>query len=244
MISNFTKKVIRLFKIIWTCDALWFKGLRYGVAAGIEHTAVLKRLSCKTVIDIGSSRGQFALAARHSCPDAFIVSFEPLQEAAVIFRRLFSADAAIDLHNSAIGQSSARAIMHVSGRDDSSSLLPISALQENLFPGTREVRTVEVGVAPLDAFLRRDDIIGPALLKLDVQGFELDALIGCESLLSNFEWVYCECSFVELYSGQKLTADVIEWLSVRKFRTKGIYNPLYDHDGQVIQADFLFQRNE
>ena len=75
----------------------------------------------------------------------------------------------------------------------------------------------------------------------DMQGFELEALRGCESLLANFEWIYCECSFVELYSGQKLVADVIDWLSNRGFRLMGMYNPSYDRNGQSIQADFLFR---
>ena len=74
-------------------------------------------------------------------------------------------------------------------------------------------------------------------------GFELEALQGCESLLSKFEWVYCECSFVELYSGQKLTADVIDWLSSKVFGLKGMYNPVYDREGQSMQADFLFQQS-
>ena len=77
-----------------------------------------------------------------------------------------------------------------------------------------------------------------------MQGFEWEALRECESLLSKFEWVYCECSFVELYLGQKLAADVIDWLANRGFRLKGMYNPSYDRYGQAIQADFLFWRDE
>ena len=98
-------------------------------------------------------------------------------------------------------------------------------------------------VKPLNELLSHEDICSPAMLKLDVQGFELEALQGCESLLSEFEWVYCECSFVELYLGQKLVSDVIEWLSKKKFRIKGVFNPSYDNKGSVIQADFLFQRS-
>ncbi len=82
------------------------------------------------------------------------------------------------------------------------------------------------------------------MLKLDVQGFEYEALSGCESMLSSFDLIYCECSFVELYSGQKLAADVVDWLSARGFRIKGIFNPAYDGQGQTIQADILFQRDE
>ncbi len=216
--------------------------LRNNVAAGVEHIAVLSPLGCKHVVDIGANRGQFALVARHNFPNATIISFEPLPKPAALFRRVFAADDATVLHVVAIGPKSEQCTMHVSGRDDSSSLLPISSLQEEIFPGTSEVETVDVRVAPLDVFVDEGDIVAPAMLKLDVQGFELDALRGCESLLSNFKWVYCECSFVELYSGQKLAADVIEWLSSKGFRIKGMYNPTYDLKGVVIQGDFLFEK--
>lgn len=214
------------------------------MAASIEHKTVLRNLECRSVIDIGANRGQFALVARHNFTSAKIISFEPLPKPAALFRRVFATDDATVLHVAAIGPKSEQCAMHVSGRDDSSSLLPISSLQEDIFPGTSEVETIDVRVAPLDAFVDESDIVAPAMLKLDVQGFELDALRGCESLLSRFEWVYCECSFVELYSGQKLAADVIDWLSSKGFRIKGMYNPAYDHEGQAVQADFLFQRND
>ena len=97
-------------------------------------------------------------------------------------------------------------------------------------------------MAPLEAFLKAEEISSPAMLKLDVQGFEHEALIGCESILPNFDSVYCECSFVELYSGQKLAFEVIDWLSARDFCLMGVFNPAYDRHGRAIQADFLFGR--
>ena len=237
-------KARKLLNIAREANRLWLRALGHGVAASVEHKAVLRNLDCRSVIDIGANRGQFALAARHNFPNANIISFEPLSEPATVFRRVFSFDNAVTLHNTAIGPKLEQRAMHVSGRDDSSSLLPISSLQEEIFPGTSEVETVDVRVAPLDAFIDEGDIVAPAMLKLDVQGFELDALRGCESLLPKFNWVYCECSFVELYSGQKLAADVIDWLSSKGFRIKGMYNPAYDREGQAVQADFLFLRND
>ena len=80
------------------------------------------------------------------------------------------------------------------------------------------------------------------MFKLDVQGFELEALRGCESLLGRFEHVYCECSFVPLYEGQALADEVIAWLRERGLRLVGVYNLACDREGQAVQADFLFER--
>jgi FkbM family methyltransferase len=217
--------------------------LRHGVLAGAEHRHVLSR-NLGTVVDIGANRGQFALAIRQWAPQARVISFEPLPGPASIFRRVFSDDDMVSLHQAAVGPASVRQKMHVSARDDSSSFLPISSVQTTMFPGTGEVTTVDVHVGPLEEFVKADELRSQAMLKLDVQGFEFEALIGCDSMLPNFDWVYCECSFVELYSGQRLACDVIDWLFLKGFRLEGVFNSANDAKGQAIQADFLFSRND
>ena len=237
-------KANKLLKIAMTLNPLLLRALRYGVAASIEHMCILRHIECSTVVDIGANRGQFALLLRHYFSNARIISFEPLAEPAAKFRKVFANDKAVVLHEVAIGPNEATVMMHVSGRDDSSSLLSITAAQSEIFPGTEEVATREIRVAPLDAFVTADEIRAPAMLKLDVQGFEYEALIGSEALLLYFDLVYCECSFIELYSGQKLVSEIIAWLSARGFVLIGVYNSSYDRLGIAIQADFLFARND
>ena len=82
----------------------------------------------------------------------------------------------------------------------------------------------------------------PALLKIDVQGYELAVLAGCDSLLAAFAFVYVECSFVELYDGQALATDVVDFLSARGFALAGVYNLTYNRVGAAVQGDFLFSR--
>lgn len=217
--------------------------VQYRVLAGAEHRNVFPR-SLQTVIDIGANRGQFSLAVREWVPGARVISFEPLPGPAAIFRNVFSGDDQVLLHEAAIGPRREQRAMHVSGRDDSSSLLPISSVQTAMFPDTEEVASANVTVAPLDEFVAADELRTPAMLKLDVQGYEYEALIGCELLLSHFDLIYCECSFVELYSGQKLASEIIGWLSTKGYGLSGVFNPTYDRDGQAIQADFLFARGD
>ena len=215
--------------------------VRHHIAAGVEHTRVLKGLDCQTVIDIGANRGQFALAARHCFPQATIVSFEPLSGPAERFRHVLARDPGIALHQVAVGAASGEATIHVSGRDDSSSLLQLTTLQGSLFPGTAEVRTETVRVGRLSEFVDRESINPPALLKLDVQGYELETLKGCQGMIDCFLYIYAECSFVELYEGQAFADEVIAWLHEREFHICGAYNVAYDAQGIAIQADLLFK---
>jgi len=237
---NFATKTCKLASIL--AVPAWLRALlQQRVAAGVEHAGVLRNLgSVRTVVDVGANRGQFALAARHCFPAAQIISFEPLAGPAAIYRSVFVKDKRTKLIEAALGPETGEAIIHVSERDDSSSLLPITPRQNELFPGTAEAGEKKIRVTRLSEHLPDKAIQAPALLKLDVQGFELQALAGCEDRLSRFAWVYAELSFMELYSGQALADDVIAWLRERGFTLRGVYHMVYDREGRAVQADFLF----
>ncbi len=218
--------------------------LRHGVAAAVEHDEALGQLTLRTVVDVGANRGQFALFALHAFPAAMIVSLEPLAAPAARFRRVFAKERRVTLHHAALGPETGQSTMHVSAHDDSSSLLPITATQGRLFRGTNEVRTETVRTAPLSEFLDGGSIEEPALLKLDVQGYELEALRACGELLDKFAYVCAEGSFIELYEGQVLADDLIAWLRERGYELVRSYGAVSDEHGQIIQADMLFKRSD
>ena len=231
------KKLIFLLRYPRLIRAL----IQYQLFATVEHAMIIGNRFA-TIVDIGANKGQFTLACRTLSPSSKIISFEPLPSAATRFEEFFKDDQNVRLFKTAIGPLKAQGLMHISARDDSSSLLPMGKEQVMAFPGTEEVGTINVDVAPLSDLLKPSDISAPALLKIDVQGYEFEVLLGCESLLNDFEQVYCECSFVELYTGQKMVDSVIDWLYQHGFRLAGIYNASYDDGGKAIQADFLFHR--
>lgn len=221
---------------------VWRRGLRHSVGASIEHDAALKLLRPAMIVDIGANRGQFALFCADRFPSADIISFEPLAGPAACYRRVFDGLNNVRLIEEAIGPEEAETQIHISKRDDSSSLLPISKLQSSLFPGTEFLQTATIRAAPLCVSISADAIIQPALLKIDVQGFELEALEGCKELLPRFRWAYVECSYLELYEGQSLAPAVIAFLEAQGFRQSGEFNRVTDKSLGPVQADFLFER--
>ena len=233
-----TNRITKLLNILY--DKLFLSALFKGTAAGTEHLRMLNNLDCNHIIDIGANKGQFALVSRKRFPKARIDSFEPLSEAADIFEKVFKNENNTFLHRIAIGRKEESHTIHVSNKDDSSSLLPIGKNQTSLFPGTQELEQRSIKVAPLESIISRNDIQQPAMLKIDVQGYELEALYGCQSLLDRFNYIYCECSFVELYKGQALAHEVIDLLHQNNFKLSGMYHVHYDKLGVAIQGDFLF----
>ena len=215
--------------------------LRHGVVSTLEPQPMLLRLRPSIVVDVGANRGQFALDVTKAVPRARIVAFEPLANEAAVFRKLFSTFHNVELHQRALGAAPGKAQLHVAGAADSSSLLRIGDLQEKLFPGTAEVEVVDVDVETLDHALAEVDLSGASLLKIDVQGYELEVLRGGPLSLSQFRWVYVELSFVELYKGQPLAHDGIAFLAAASFVLvdTGIPSRV---EGRTIQQDFLFER--
>ena len=132
-------------------------------------------------------------------------------------------------------------MIYVSRRPDASSLLPI-AKQSEIFPGTELKEERIIPIARLTKYLSSEDVKSPALLKIDVQGYELEVLKGCDPLLSLFRFVYVEASFIELYQGQALAGEVILYLVHRNFRLSGVYNQVTDSTRRPVQADFLFKK--
>jgi len=240
MFKHTLRKARKLIRAL--TDLTYMQALRMGVAPGIEHEAVLKTLSCDAVVDIGANKGQFALVARRVFPDASLVAFEPLVRPAAVFARLFRRDDKVEFHRIGIGPVAENRVMYLSAAEDSSSILPIGEEQIRIFPGTQEAGRETVQMLRLDEVWGCEAEAKNGLLKIDVQGFELDVLKGCEGVLSRFSNVYCECSFLPLYEGQALADEVIAWLRVRGFRLKGIYNMSYDSKGVAVQGDFLFER--
>jgi hypothetical protein len=142
----------------------------------------------------------------------------------------------------AAGAESAEAEFHVSEADDSSSLLPIGRRQTDAFPGTTQRTTTTVHVRRLDEVLTTADLIGPVLLKIDVQGSELAVLQGAERLLSAIDAVLVEVSFVELYAGQALADEVWDELRNRGFSCRGAWSMTYGPRKECLQGDLLFAR--
>jgi len=236
-VNIFTK----LLRVLWIRE---YRGafLRTRVAASTEHDRIMAGLELGTVVDVGASRGQFALCIRRLYPHAQIFSFEPLGKPARAWMRNFGADTRARLFNKAIALQSGSATMHVSRWDVSSSLLPFAQAQHDNFRLTEQACTEVVETTTLEACIEEHLIREPALLKLDVQGFELSALQGCGLLLERFRYVYVEASFIELYVGQALATEVIRFLFGRGFKLVCVANLSYGASVRPIQADFLFSK--
>ncbi len=212
-----------------------------GTVPAVEHFEALQQLEIRTCIDVGANVGQFSVLVRYLFPDVTVVAFEPLPEAAEQYERILGMKR-ITLHRLALGSVSDEANFYVASRRDSSSLLRLGDGQERAFK-TTTVATQRVTVRPLGEVIDFARIEYPIFMKIDVQGSELDVLRGCGALLNKIDYVYLEASYVELYTGQPLASEVIDYMSKHGFVLRGVFNQVETESFGPTQADFLFSRD-
>lgn len=210
------------------------------VAAATEHLDIIGFCAPATLIDVGANKGQFSVAVRALFPHATIHAFEPLPAAADRYEAVFAQDSRAHLHRVAIGATAMTTRFYVTDREDSSSLLKPGAGQKAAF-GVCTAREIEVEVKPLESVIDTVGLTAPVMMKIDVQGAELDVLKGIASL-DRYDFIYVELSFVELYEGQPLLDDVEHYLKSVGFTLRGVSNQAFTEQFGPTQADCLFVR--
>jgi FkbM family methyltransferase len=218
----------------------YWNGLRHGIAPTFEHKLALQGLNVRTVLDVGANRGQFSLLARCLYPAATIYAFEPLQRPAEQFRALFAGQANVHLFQVGIGEALGDTKMFVANDHHASSSILKAHKQSQIF-GSRETGEETVRVGRLNDFLPVDRLRPPCLLKIDVQGYELQVINGCREALPFVDYLYVECCYVELYARQALAHEILRRLGEFGFALRGTYNQHCDPKEGPVIADFLFQ---
>ena len=199
------------------------------------------------IVDGGANIGQFARAMAETFPEARIVSFEPLPEVAETFRQHLGREGRVTLIQSALGSKTGRLTFHRNNYSLASSALPVVNGDPLVQP---HAQTVEVPVTTLDSALA--ETFGPAggaawpramLVKLDLQGYELEALRGARNTLAHASHVLLEVALRPSYEGEPTFEALLDVLRPFGFRFLRPVDVLHDPDGTIVQMDALFARD-
>jgi FkbM family methyltransferase len=210
---------------------------------GLDSLELLQLLGAKppaVIYDVGAHVGSWTRLAKSLYPSARIEAFEPLPVHFGGFRAATAAWTDVRLHRCALGRQAGTATLHVADLSAASSLLPLTRLCQDEY-GVRPASAQAVPVEALDELAAREQLPPPDLIKLDVQGFELEALRGGENCLAAARAVLCEVSFAAYYEQQALFPDVLAHLGERGFRLLA-FGAATALGAPLQQADALFVR--
>lgn len=204
----------------------------------------LQKLNINSVIDVGANKGQFMLKINSLLPNASIYSFEPLPSIFKILEEK-SIKGKSTVFNMALGNSTGQVEMNLSGIDESSSLLDMEDVHKEAYQGSEYVSKVQVQLEKLDTVLSNENLQDNILLKIDVQGYEKDVLLGGEQTLAKARVVLLEAIFNPLYKGQWIFSELLQFMEERDFVFHGFSDQGYAPASRIpMYADALFVRKE
>src|SRR5262249_19067697 len=101
--------------------------------------------------------------------------------------------------------------------------------------------TISLPMTTLDSVVKGHRLKGPMLLKLDVQGYELEVLRGANDTLRNVEMVMLEVSTLPYNVGGPLFSEVVAFMADRHFLAYDVCSMRRrQSDSALFQVDVLF----
>lgn len=218
--------------------------------AGIRHLRrVLNLLSIDMVIDVGANAGQFRDMLRGQAGyQGHIVSFEPVPRLAQALATRAKTDPLWDVEPRALGATPGTATFNVMENTEFSSFLSPCHDDVDIFRQQNNVRErVDVDVTTLDIFLK--EVLSQTMtkniyVKLDTQGFDLEALKGGKASLPHIAALQTEASVRPIYEHSPRYRDVIDHLLASGYVVSGFFPNNDGHFPQLIEFDCYMIRRE
>lgn len=183
------------------------------------------REKARTIIDVGAYLGETAHWFSVLFPNATVWALEPFPEsfAELVLKSgtkikpfnlaVTNFDGQVELHYNSIS--------HTNGiypiNSDSSDSLSVAQRGEVGIKQNSTIGSVLVNARSLNSFVEEQDILEIDLLKIDVQGAEVDVLKGSGNILNRVAVVLIEISLYDYYEKSSTIGDVESYLSPHGF---------------------------
>lgn len=185
----------------------------------------------KVILDCGAHQGRMTRLFRGTFPGAQIYAFEPTPATFADLTRRIAGIPKVEAINAAVGGKSGQMELFVGDNEQSNSLV-----RPQGSGGGAAIKVPVVGIAD---FCRERGIDRIDVLKLDIEGYELETLRGMEPMLRDrrVKVVYSEVTFERKPEEQHLPTffDLHTYLSSLGYRFVGIYDVLY---GEGLRFDW------
>jgi len=191
-----------------------------------------------SIIDVGAYEGEWTQTAKQVFPDARVLMVEPQPDKADALKAVSARSDDVVYDMTLLGPRSKEEVPFYLN-ETVSSVLPE---YESTAP-----ETASMSMKTLDQLADATNFRAPDLLKLDVQGYELEVLAGAERILSSGhpEAILMEVSLIEINEGAPLFSEVTRCMDEYGYRLYDICSffrrPL---DDALWQVDAIFVRTD
>lgn len=195
------------------------------------------------IYDVGANRGNTIKSFLAYFPHSKIIAFEPYPGLVEELKLQFGTNPDIVIDNSGISNIKGELLFYVNKSVDTSSFLPSQLTGLNSDPQVKNIEQITVPVKTITDSLEENNLEHIHILKLDIQGSELNALKGAENLLKNqqIDLIYTEAYFIQQYKDQPLFPEIASYLLNLGYQLQDIYNPIYGKE-KLAWCDAVFVR--
>jgi FkbM family methyltransferase len=195
------------------------------------------------LVDVGSRGGLQAKWHSHT-HEIVAVMFEPNPEEAARLRNQLGPDSPYIVVDQGLSHIVDKQKFYVTVNPLNSSLLPPNTeylANYEIRPHFVLERETEVPCMRYDVLVQQGRAPAPEAIKIDVQGFEYEVLLGFGGLLQNCLGIELETHFYQLYRGQKLLHDVISLLSNYGLVLRNLEHVPH-FDGDLVEVNAFFTK--
>ncbi len=239
-------KIRTLIYVIINTYILKLFGLKLSRNIGDDYVDAVKRLlsdyEVRHIVDGGACRGGFSLEIAAAFPFATVYAFEPQKQSYNLLANATRNVSRIKTYNHALSSYSGISVLHTNVFPQSSSLSITSKDGLYYFQGYTQPEGIEeVEVTSLSDFLSDVNVPSVDILKLDVQGHELQVLDGMAGLISSVKLIFIEVPFIEIYQSTPLFSDVEIYLRAKGFVFYQFFGLVRSPiDGRLLYGDAIF----
>ena len=223
-------------KIFWKI----FSYNNYKIAYNLKKLNV----SPNYLIDVGGNNGQFSYISYKVFKLKEIIIFEPNPDLIKNINKNLKNVKKLLVINKALSLKKDTLYFNFYKDSQLNSLHSSSKFRNNLFPKqTILLKKTCIDVDKLDNFIEPNTRykLRNTLLKIDVQGHEINILKGFKRHLKLCRWVLLEVSFDELYQEQSGINEIITFLAKNNFVFNRIINNHFRPNSNIImESDILF----
>ncbi|MBN2466715.1 MAG: FkbM family methyltransferase [Deltaproteobacteria bacterium] len=193
------------------------------------------------IFDVGAYIGEITRTYRSVLPRAIIYSFEPSPDSFNQLRRL-SHEPGIKTYQLAVSDEVGKTTFHVNADPSCNSFFPRPKNGRYYAPQAQMVDSLAVETTSIDHFCSTEGIRRIEILKLDVEGAELNVLRGADHTLSQeaIDLIYTEALFVSLYDGGCLFYELSGLLGGYGYTLLNLYNLKSAKNGQLRWGNAIF----
>ncbi len=195
----------------------------------------------KIIFDCGANVGYVSYQFYKRFKEAKIYAFEPNPSVfKVLSKNLHAESNNILPFNYGIGNQNDELDFFKNNNTGTSSFLEPNDFHKSHM--ARNYQRIKVPIISIADFCKDNKIQDISILKLDIEGFELKALHGCEEMLKNeqIEFVFAEVNLIPTYDGQCLIEEVIAYLRTLHYIPYNFYGNNETSLRESIITNILF----